>query len=135
MSRPSLPVTVSPEEKRFLMECGFALRDARREEESAAVFRGVLPLVEDKHLPVIGLGTIDFFGGRFDAAIEQFEEATRMAPTFALGYAHLGEALAFARQQEEAELALRKASDLDPVGAEGGEMARTLQKFLAYGLL
>lgn len=135
MSTNDLPLQVTREEKRFLMEAALLYRDARRYAEAQAVFEGILPLVEDKHLVLIGLGSVHFEQQKFDEAIEAFEEATRLQPRGALAYAHLGEALAFARHREEAELALKKAIELDPGGQEGGEMARTIQRFLAYGLL
>jgi tetratricopeptide (TPR) repeat protein len=135
MPTNDLPVYLSHFEKRFLMEAGLVLRDARRYEEARAIFEGLIYLVEDKHLPMIGLGTIHFERGQFDQAIARFEEATEFAPRSAVAYAHLGEALAFARQKEEAQLVLKKAVELDPSGHEGGEMAKTIQKFLSYGLL
>ncbi len=135
MTLTDLPVNLSREEKRFLMECALILRDARRHDEARATFLGLLPLVEDKHLPMIGLGTLHFERGEMAEAIDRFEEATRLAPRAAIAYAHLGEALAFAQQKEEADLVLKKAIELDPNGQEGGEMARTIQKFLSYGLL
>lgn len=130
-----LPVQLASSEKRFLMEAGLVLRDARRYDEAWAVFEGLLALVEDKHLPLIGLGTIHFARAEWTEAVDRFEQATRRAPRAAIAYAHLGEALAFAQQREEASLVLQKAIDLDPSGQEGGEMARTVQKFLSYGLL
>jgi len=135
MTVTELPVQLSREEKRFLMESALILRDARRHDEAKAIFLGLLPLVEDKHLPMIGLGTLHFERGEFAEAVERFEEATRLAPRAAIAFAHLGEALAFAQQKEEAALVLQKAIDLDPNGQEGGEMAKTIQRFLAYGLL
>ena len=117
------------------MEAAILLRDSKRFEESKSMFEAILPLVEDRHLPLVGIGTILFENGEFDEAIDRFEEATRHDPECALAHAHLGEALAFARHTEEAEFALQKTIDLDPGGKNGGEMARTIQKFLAMGFL
>ena len=135
MDMTTLPVSVSPEEKRFLMEAAYLMRDTNRLDEAAAMFEAIMNVVDDKHLPAIGLGTIYFQKGDLDKAVEAFEQATELKPDSALAYAHLGEALAFSKQMEEAELALRKATELDPSGNDGGEMARTVQKFLSFGLI
>ncbi len=135
MTKTELSVAASREEKRFLMEAALLMRDTDRLDEAKEMFEAIEPLVRDKHLPVIGVGTIHFAKGDFDDAVEAFERAVELEPTSAIAYAHLGEALAFAKQTEEAELALKKATELDPGGKEGGEMARTIQKFLSYGLL
>jgi len=135
MATKTLPISLSQEEKRFLMEAALLMRDTDRLEEARIMFDAIRPLVEDKHLPLIGIGTIHFQKGEFEEAVEVFEEATRVKPDSALAFAHLGEALAFSKQFEEAELALKKASDLDPAGSDGGEMARTVQKFLSFGLI
>ncbi len=135
MANADLAVKPSREEKRFLMEAALLMRDADRLDEAKTMFEGIIPLVEDKHLPIIGVGTIHFAKGEFDDAVEQFEKATEIDPTCAIAYAHLGEALAFSKHLDEAQLALQKATELDPSGENGGEMARTIQKFLSYGLL
>lgn len=135
MNSVELSVTPSQEEKRFLLEAALLMRDADRLDEAKDMFEAIVPMVQDKHLPVIGTGTIHFARGEFDDAVEMFEKAVELKPDSAIAYAHLGEALAFAKQTEEAELALKKATELDPGGKDGGEMARTIQKFLTYGLL
>lgn len=130
-----LPITISQEEKAFLCESGHILRDAKRLDEALATFEGVLPLVQDKYLALVGIGSVHFRKGDLREAIDAFEEATRLNPESALAYAHLGEALAFAREGNAAAIALRKASDLDPSGESGGELARTLQRFIDLGLI
>lgn len=135
MESTAPPVQVSLEEKRFLMEAAVLMRDTKRLDQAMAMFKAIIPMVEDKHLPTIGMGTIHFERGNFDDAVEAFESATQLNPDSALAYAHLGEALAFARHLEEAKLALKKAQELDPSGNDGGAMARAIEKFLALGLL
>lgn len=127
--------TMSTDEKRFLMESALLLRDTGRLDEAVVVFEALTDLVQDRHLPFIGLGSIAFERGDFERAVERFEEAVGTAPTSALAHAHLGEALAFARHREEAELELQKAVQLDPSGSNGGNMAKTIQRFLSFGLL
>jgi superkiller protein 3 len=135
MNTETLPVSLTREEKKFLIEAAILMRDANRLAEAEEMFEAIVSLVEDKHLPMIGIGTVQCERGDYEEAVATFERATEFNPKSALAYAHLGEALAFAKHPEEAKLALRKASDLDPAGKDGGDMARTLQKFLSYGLL
>lgn len=135
MKTIDLPVQVTREEKRFLMEAALLYRDSRRYAEAEATFTGILPIVEDKYLVMVGLGSVHFEQAQFNEAVESFEAAIKLHPRSAIAYAHLGEALAFAKHREEADLALQKAVELDPSGQEGGEMAKTIQKFLSYGLL
>jgi len=133
--RPEMPFDFSVEEKRFLIEAALLMRDCKRLDEAETMFSALLPWVEDQHLPRIGLGTISFDRGDFDEAIEHFESATKDASNSALAYAHLGEALAFGGHREEADLALEKATQLDPAGESGGNMAKTVKRFLESGLL
>ena len=135
MESTAPPVQLTLEEKRFLMESAVLMRDTKRLDQAMAMFKAIVPLVEDKHLPTIGIGSIHFERGEFDEAVEAFENATELNPESALAYAHLGEALAFAKHMEEAKLALKKAQELDPSGNDGGTMARSIEKFLALGLL
>lgn len=132
---PSSTIRITTDEKRFLMETALLLRDTGRLDESSVVFEALVDLVEDRHFPLIGLGSIAFERGEFDHAVERFEEAVAAAPTSALAHAHLGEALAFAHHREEATLELQKAVQLDPAGTNGGNMARTIQQFLSFGLV
>ena len=129
------PIQISLEEKRFLLETGLILRDAGRYEPSLAILDALVPLVDDRHLPLIAIGSVHFAQGNFDRAIECYESAVSHAPDHALAHAHLGEALAFARHLEEAALALDKAIQLDPAGQEGGNMARMVRRLLESGLL
>lgn len=111
------------------------LRDAQRYEPALAIFGALIPLVEEKHVPLIGVGSVHFAQGDFDHAIECFESAIAHCPDHALAHAHLGEALAFGRHIEEAGLALDKAIQLDPAGQEGGSMAKMVRRLLESGLL
>ncbi len=135
MDNVNLSVSLTQEEKRFLMEAALLMRDCDRLDEAMEMFRAITPLVEDKHLPMVGVGTIHFSRGEFDEAVEVFEKAVAFRDESAIAHAHLGEALAFAKQNEEAKLALDRAIELDPKGEDGGEMAKTIQKFLSYGLI
>ncbi|MCA9727421.1 MAG: hypothetical protein R3E12_00135 [Candidatus Eisenbacteria bacterium] len=130
-----LPIAITTDEKRFLMESAVLMRDSGRLDQAAVMFEAIVSLVDDRHLPLIGLGSVEFERGAFERAVERFEDAVAFAPDCALAHAHLGEALAFSRHLEEAQLALRKATELDPAGTAGGNMARQIQKFLDYGLL
>jgi tetratricopeptide (TPR) repeat protein len=135
MSPIDLPVTLSRQQKMFLMEAGLILRDSQRYAAAEAVFEGALSLVHDKHLALVGIGSTRFAQGDWEGAIGTFEEAARARPDAAIAYAHLGEALAFGGHIEEARLALAKASGLDPSGESGGEMARAIERLLSYGII
>ncbi|MCA9756042.1 MAG: tetratricopeptide repeat protein [Candidatus Eisenbacteria bacterium] len=131
----ALPIQVTLEEKRFLLETGFVLRDGERFAPALVVFEALLEIAEEKHVPLVGIGSVRFAQGDFDGAIEAYEEAITCAPDNALAHAHLGEALAFGRHFEEAGLALDKAIQLDPAGRDGGNMAKTVRRLLESGLL
>ena len=130
-----LPVKVSLEEKRFLMEAGYILMEEGRYDEAIATFQGALPLVEEKFHPLLGIGSARFWQARYDDAITAYEEVLHRNPNWALGYAHLGEALAFGGHKQEADLALRRAVELDPAGKQGGDVARNIQRLMAHGLI
>ena len=82
-----------------------------------------------------GIGSARFWQARYDDAITAYEEVLHRNPNWALGYAHLGEALAFGGHKQEADLALRRAVELDPAGKQGGDVARNIQRLMAHGLI
>lgn len=122
----------SPEEIALMMEAGFIYRYSKRFHEAREIFRGVRALRPRNEVPEIALGTVSFEEGDFRAAIRHYTKAIALNPRSAYAYAHLGEALLFRKEEENARISLERALELDPNG-EFGNLAGTLLAYLGSG--
>jgi len=102
------------EELRVILEAGFALRYARRLDEAAEVFRGVVALLPEADVPRVALGTVELERGKFAEAQAACEEALRFDPDSQYARVHRAEALLFQRRRGEAETELNAIIAADP---------------------
>ena len=75
-----LPIAITTDEKRFLMESAVLMRDSGRLDQAAVMFEAIVSLVDDRHLPLIGLGSVEFERGAFERAVERFERKKDKPP-------------------------------------------------------
>jgi tetratricopeptide (TPR) repeat protein len=82
-------------------------------DEAAAEYRNAI--CEDPNLApaYLGLGDVHFMRGQFHLAIAHFEESIAIAPAPAT-YRFLGDAFLHAERPDDAEVAYRRALELDP---------------------
>ncbi|HKE59242.1 MAG TPA: tetratricopeptide repeat protein [Pyrinomonadaceae bacterium] len=104
----------SDEELRVILESGFALRYARRLDEAAEIFHGMVALLPEEDVPRVALGTVEIERGRFDQAQVACEEALRHRPQSLYARVHRAEALLFQQQREEAESELHSVIAANP---------------------
>jgi predicted Zn-dependent protease len=102
------------EELRVILETGFALRDARRLDEAAGIFSGVVALLPESDVPRVALGTVELERGKFAEAESACEEALRHNPGSLYARVHRAEALLFQRRRSEAESELNAIIVADP---------------------
>ncbi|HET6976006.1 MAG TPA: tetratricopeptide repeat protein [Pyrinomonadaceae bacterium] len=107
-------VSPSDQELRVILEAGFALRYARRLDEAADIFNGVMALRPESDLPRVALGTVELERGNFAGAQAACEEALRRDPQSLYARVHRAEALLFQRQRSEAENELNSIIATDP---------------------
>jgi predicted Zn-dependent protease len=107
-------VRPNDEELRVILEAGFALRYARRLDEAADIFRGVVALLPDADVPRVALGTVELERGKFTEAQSACEEALRHDPNSLYARVHRAEALLFQRKRSEAEAELNAIIVTDP---------------------
>ena len=107
-------VRPSDEELRVILEAGFAFRYARRLDEAADIFRGVVALLPDADVPRVALGTVELERGKFTEAQSACEEALRHDPNSLYARVHRAEALLFQRKRSEAEAELNAIIVTDP---------------------
>lgn len=134
MKLRTLDITLTSAERKFLLEAGYCLGGAGRVEEARAIFAGLLPLCEDKDVPLIWMGRVHFALGEHPEAIACYRRAVRHNPDSAFAHALLGEAFAWLGQRDEAERAIQRACELDPDGPNG-DLARKIRRFLEIGLI
>lgn len=118
-------LTLSKDEVLFLMEAGSVYRDAHRLTEAREVFAGLRAALPKSEVPEVALGSVCFSEGKYEDAIRHYQGALVKNPSSAYAFAHLGEAYLLNKQLKEAEVALKKAIELDPKG-QSGKMARAL---------
>lgn len=107
-------VKPSDQELRVILEAGFALRYARRLDEAADIFNGVMALMPESDVPRVALGTVELERGKFAAAQAACEEALRRDPQSLYARVHRAEALLFQRKRDEAETELNSVIAADP---------------------
>jgi predicted Zn-dependent protease len=107
-------VKPSDEELRVILEAGFALRYARRLDEAAEIFQGVVALLPEADVPRVALGTVELERGKFADAQAACEEALRHNPGSLYAKVHRAEALLFQLRRSEAETELNAIIATDP---------------------
>lgn len=106
-------VRPSDEELHVILETGFALRYARRLDEAADIFQGVVSLLPESDVPRVALGTVELERGKFAEAQAACEEALRHNPGSLYARVHRAEALLFQRRRSEAEAELNAIINAD----------------------
>jgi tetratricopeptide (TPR) repeat protein len=104
----------SDEELRVILEAGFALRYARRLDEAAEIFQGIVALLPEEDVPRVALGTVELERGNFAEAQAACEQALRYRPESLYARVHRAEALLFQKRREEAEAELNSIIAADP---------------------
>lgn len=99
-----------------LLEAGYFLMQLGKNKEARDIFTGAAALFPGSDVPCIALGHLYFSEGKADLAVKEQRRALQRVPGSATALAHLGEALLFLKQPEEAAEALHKAIQLDPHG-------------------
>ena len=98
----------------MILEAGFALRYARRLDEAADIFTGVMALLPESDLPQVALGTVELERGKFAEAQAACEEVLQRDPESLYARVHRAEALLFQRRRSEAETELNSIIAADP---------------------
>lgn len=127
-------ISVAQTEVALLLESGYLYMEMQKFREAEEVFVGAAALVPHSEIPSICLGNLFFSQGRYPRALRCFREAAHKNPESALAHAHVGEALLFTPQRDEARAALEKAMALDPKG-EAGAFAKSLLEGAAAGVV
>lgn len=109
-------IDIPRQEAIVLLEAGYFLMQLGKNREAKDIFTGAASLFPNSDVPCIALGHLYFSEGKADLAVKEQQRALQRVPTSATAHAHLGEALLFLRQPDEAAQALRKAIKLDPHG-------------------
>jgi predicted Zn-dependent protease len=107
-------VKPSDEELRVILEAGFALRYARRLEEAAEIFRGIIALLPKEDVPRVALATVELERGNFSQAQAACEQALQYQPDSLYARVHRAEALMFQKKRDEAEAELNSIITSDP---------------------
>lgn len=107
-------VKPSDQELRVILEAGFALRYARRLDEAADIFTGVMALLPESEVPQVALGTVELERGKFAEAQAACEEVLRRDPESLYARVHRAEALLFQHRRSEAETELNSIIAADP---------------------
>lgn len=111
-----------------LVKAGMAHRDSYRFEEARDTFLTIRALCPKEPNAEIGLGSVCFSEGRFEAAIVHYREALKLNPCNAYAYALLGESQIFQGEGSAARVSLRRAREIDPKGPYG-QLAQHLLRF------
>lgn len=112
-----------------LIKAGMIHCDGHRFQEARNIFLQVRALCPTEPHCEIGLGSICFAEGRFDAAIAHYRQALNLNPRDAYAYALLGESQIFQGDRYGAPVSLRRACEIDPNGPYG-RLAQCLLTFL-----
>jgi tetratricopeptide (TPR) repeat protein len=115
------------EELRIILEVGFALRYAKRLDEAADVFLGVMEFLPEADVPRVAFATVELDRGKFVEAQAACEEALRLHPDSLYARVHRAEALLFQRRRVEAESELHAIIATDPESAHSRTAAALLQ--------
>jgi predicted Zn-dependent protease len=115
------------EELRVILEIGFALRYARRLDEAADLFRGIVELLPEADVPRVALATVEIERGNYAAAQAGCEEALRTCPNSSYARVHRAEALLFLGQRSEAENDLNAIISSEPESANSRTARALLQ--------
>lgn len=127
-NRPT-PRHPAREELARLMIAGMTHRDGHRFREARDAFLAIRTACPNEPQAEIGLGSVCFSEGRFEAAIGHYRQALKLSPCSAYAYALLGESQIFLGEYSAARVSLRRALEIDPKGPYG-RLARHLLTFL-----
>ena len=122
---------LSKENLASLMKAGVTHRDSHRFEEARDIFLNIRALCPKEPNAEIGLGSICFSEGRFEAAIGHYRQALKLSPCNAYAYALLGESQIFRGECSAARVSLRRAREIDPKGPYG-QLAQHLLGLLEF---
>ena len=125
----SAPRSVAKEELGRLLKTAMTYRDCHRFEEARDIFSTIRKLSPNEPSAEIGLGSVCFSEGRFEAAIGHYRQALKLSPCNAYAYALLGESQIFHGDCSGARTSLRRAREIDPKGSYG-RLAQSLLTFL-----
>jgi predicted Zn-dependent protease len=115
------------EELRVILEAGFALRYARRLDEAADIFRGMVALLPEEDVPRVALGTVELERGNFAQAQAACEQALQHNPDSLYARVHRAEALLFQKRRDEAETELNSIIATDPQSPHSGTARALLE--------
>jgi predicted Zn-dependent protease len=108
MTRDPALVTLTPNEKRTLLEVALLLRDTGRLDEAEEALRALRPLVDDRAIPTLFLATVALQRGQLDAARDHVDEALRLRPRWGLALAMSAEVAIADRDLERARRILNQ---------------------------
>lgn len=128
-ARGSASRSLSNLELASLVKAGMAHRDSYRFQEARDTFLTIRALCPKEPNAEIGLGSVCFSEGRFEAAIVHYRQALKLSPCNAYAYALFGESQIFQGEFSAARVSLRRAREIDPKGPYG-RLAQQLLRFL-----
>lgn len=96
-------IAVNPDQGEWHFNLGLTLEADDRDEEALASYMRAVNLLPDEPSPLIAAGMISNRLGRFDAALELLERATRIDPACEIAYAHRMDSLIRLGRHEDAE--------------------------------
>ncbi len=111
----------------MLLETGFILREASRFDEARSVFEGCAELLPESEVPIVGLATVLLQEGKYAKALEKCREAVSKREDSAYARLHLGEALLFNNNVDEAKTSLENLIKSD----SGSTYASTAKRILS----
>lgn len=110
-----------PERTPALINLGIAYASAHKTEEALAAFRRAVERDVSNRQARLNLTQMLLEAGRFEAAVSEARQLITLAPTAAIGYDLLGQALASQRNLPEARRAFEQALQVDPSYAPARE--------------
>ena len=122
---------LSKEDLASLLKTGITYRDNYRFEEARDIFSAIRSFYPSEPNAEIGLGSICFSEGRFEAAAGHYREALKLNPCNAYAYALLGESQVFLGEDSAARISLGRACQIDPKGPYG-RLAQNLLRLLEF---
>jgi Flp pilus assembly protein TadD len=121
--------TLSKLDLASLLKTGMTQRDSHQFKEARETFLAMRSLNPGEPHAEIGLGSVCFSEGRFEAAIEHYRQALRLSPCNAYAYALLAESQIFSGERPAARLSACHAREIDPKGPYG-RLAEQLLTFM-----
>lgn len=112
-----------------LVKAGMVHGAAKHFAQAREIFTRVRVLWPAQPHGELGLGSVCFSEGQFEAAIGHYRAALKLSPCNAYAYALLGESQIFQLEHSAARVSLRRACEIDPNGPYG-RLARHLLLFL-----